>query len=318
VVLPNGFTLANLFFGIYAIVAASRGEYDLAGRYIVFGGICDAFDGRVARATRTGTRFGSELDSLVDAISFGLAPALIVYFAVLNRDGWDWIFVFLFAACAVIRLARFNIEQAGRAKTHFHGLPSPAAGMTLATYYWFSQTPLYTQTMIGDLPWHQMLRWVMLSLSFLMISNVQYAAVPTIGFRSLRGILGTLLVLGTIIGVIFLPKQFFFPALMAYVLFGIGRTVLLGLMDRLPSGEEDGVHLRRETTAAARSRSHRTPPAGTSISPALPAVAAHALPAAATNTDEERLAPKRRRRRRRKPDRGASPPTDFTTGDSDE
>jgi CDP-diacylglycerol--serine O-phosphatidyltransferase len=237
IVLPNGFTLANLFFGIFAIVAASRGQFDEAGRYVVFGGIADAFDGRVARATRSGTRFGSELDSLVDAISFGLAPGLIMYFAVLNRDGWDWIFVFFFAACAVIRLARFNIEQAGRAKSHFHGLPSPAAGMTLATYYWFSQTSLYNETMIGDLPWHQMLRWVMMGLAFLMISNVEYAAVPTIGVRSIRGILGSLLVLATLAGVIFLPKQFFFPALMGYVLFGLGRTVLLGLVDRLPGGD---------------------------------------------------------------------------------
>ncbi|HLA14456.1 MAG TPA: CDP-diacylglycerol--serine O-phosphatidyltransferase, partial [Gemmatimonadaceae bacterium] len=134
VILPNGFTLANLFFGVFAIVAASRGEFDTAGLYVVFGGICDALDGRVARATGTGSRFGSELDSLVDAITFGLAPAMIMYFAVLNRTGWDWIFSFLFAACAVIRLARFNVEQAGRAKKYFHGLPSPAAGMTLATY----------------------------------------------------------------------------------------------------------------------------------------------------------------------------------------
>ena len=133
IILPNGFTLASLFFGMFAIVAASRGEFDTAGLYVVFGGVCDALDGRVARATGTGSRFGSELDSLVDAITFGLAPAMIMYFAVLNRNGWDWIFAFLFTACAVIRLARFNVEQAGRAKKYFHGLPSPAAGMTLAT-----------------------------------------------------------------------------------------------------------------------------------------------------------------------------------------
>ena len=93
----------------------------------------------------------------------------------------------------VMRLARFNVEQAGRKTTHFTGLPSPAAGMTLATYYWFSQTSLYTETMIGDLPWHQMLRFIMLGLSFLMISNVQYAAMPTIGYRSVRQVLGSLL-----------------------------------------------------------------------------------------------------------------------------
>jgi len=243
VLLPNGFTLANLFFGVFAIVAASRGDFERAVSYIVFGGVADALDGRVARATRTGSRFGEELDSLVDAISFGLAPTMIIYFAVFNQAGWDWIFCFLFTMCAVIRLARFNVEQAGRKKTHFTGLPSPAAGGTLATYYWFSQTDLYTQTMIADLPWHQMLRFIMLGLSFLMISNVQYAAMPTIGYRSVKQILGSLLVVGTVLGVIFLPKQFFFPAAMAYVLYGLVATVFIGLLDRLPghdAAEADG------------------------------------------------------------------------------
>jgi CDP-diacylglycerol--serine O-phosphatidyltransferase len=242
VALPNGFTLANLFFGIFAIVAASRGDFDAAARYIVFGGIADTLDGRIARATKSGSRFGEELDSLVDAISFGTAPALIMYFAVFQSTKWEWIFCFFFTACAVMRLARFNVEQAGRKSTHFQGLPSPAAGGILATYYWFSQTPLYTETIVADLPWHQMLRFLMLGLGMLMISNVQYAKVPVVNFRTIKGILGFLLVIGTLIGVIFLPKQFFFPAGMAYVLYGIGRTVFLGLLDRLPgrqNGEDD-------------------------------------------------------------------------------
>ncbi|MBI2796095.1 MAG: CDP-diacylglycerol--serine O-phosphatidyltransferase [Gemmatimonadetes bacterium] len=244
VVLPNGFTLANLFFGIFAIVSASRGEFVEAGRYVVWGGIADALDGRIARATRSGTRFGSELDSLVDAISFGLAPALIMYFAVLNRSGWDWIFVFLFAACAVIRLARFNVEQAGRAKTYFKGLPSPAAGMTLATYYWFSQTGLYHQSLLSELPWQTVLRWLMIGLSALMISNVPYLAVPRIGLRSVREVLGLVLVIASIGGVIFLPKAFLFPALIVYVIVGLANAAVLGLLDRLPGtvfeDDEDG------------------------------------------------------------------------------
>src|SRR3954469_1401480 len=143
VFLPNGFTLANLFCGIYSIVLAARGNYYLAVWFVVIGGIANALDGRVARATGTGSRFGEELDSLVDAISFGLAPAMIMFFAVLNTQNWQWLLVFIFTSCAVMRLARFNVEQAGRKKTYFHGLPSPAAGMTLATFYWFSQTDLY-------------------------------------------------------------------------------------------------------------------------------------------------------------------------------
>lgn len=234
VMLPNGFTLANLFFGIFAIVTASRGEYVEAGRYIVYGGVCDMLDGRIARATRSGSRFGEELDSLVDAISFGLAPALLMYFAVLDRGGWDWLFVFLYAACAVLRLARFNVEQAGRAKSHFNGLPSPAAALTLATFYWFSQTPLYFETIIGDLPWSQGMRWLMAGLGFLMISNVQYPAAPLVGFRSVRHVLGTLFVAATFFGVLFLPKEFFFPAAMLYIAWGLVRTVVGGLVGRPP------------------------------------------------------------------------------------
>jgi CDP-diacylglycerol--serine O-phosphatidyltransferase len=237
VVLPSGLTLANLFCGIFAIVSASRGQFDLAGFLVVIGGCADALDGRVARATGSGSRFGSELDSLVDIISFGLAPAMIMYFAVMNREGWDWLVVFLYVACAAIRLARFNVEQAGRAKRYFHGLPSPAAGMTLATYYWFSQTPLYNETVLGDLPWHFWLRFLMLALAFLMISNVSYPAVPTVGYRKIPEILGSLVVAATIFGVIFLKKQFYFPALLGYVTYGVAKTVLFGFIGRQPRGD---------------------------------------------------------------------------------
>jgi len=235
---PSGFTLANLFCGVWAIVEASRGSFGLASLLIVVGGVADTLDGRVARATKTGSRFGEELDSLVDAITFGLAPAMMMYFIVLKQDGWDWIWAFAFVACVVIRLARFNVEQAGRAKTHFHGLPSPAAGMTLATYYPFSQTALYTETVIGDIPWQMTLRFVMAILAFLMVSDVAYPAVPTIGYSTPRKIAGSVIVFGTLFGVLFLPREFFFPALCVYVLYGVVKTVLLGLMERRGAAEE--------------------------------------------------------------------------------
>ena len=161
---------------------------------------------------------------------------MIMYFAVLNRNGWDWLFCFFFTACAVVRLARFNIEQAGRAKKYFHGLPSPAAGMTLATYYWFSQTPLYNQTVLGDLNWTVFRTVLMALLAFLMISNVSYPAVPTIGFRKISEILGTLVVAATVLGVFFLRKEFYFPALLLYVLYGLAKT-LFGLLGRTPRGD---------------------------------------------------------------------------------
>lgn len=237
VVLPSGLTLANLFCGIFAIINASRGQFDFAGLLIVLGGVADALDGRVARATGSGSRFGSELDSLVDVITFGLAPAMIMYFAVLNKEGWEWMIVFFYVACAAIRLARFNVEQAGRAKRYFHGLPSPAAGMTLATYYWFSQSTLYNETILADLPWHFWLRFLMLALAFLMISNVSYPAVPTVGYKKLSQILGSIVVAVVVIGVIVLRKQFYFPALLGYVIYGVGKTVLFGLLGIKPRGD---------------------------------------------------------------------------------
>lgn len=279
VVLPNGFTLANLFFGIFAIVAASRGDFGKAGVYVVLGGVCDALDGRVARMTGSGSRFGEELDSLVDAISFGLAPAMIVYFAVLNKEGWDWVFAFIFAACAVMRLARFNVTQAGASKTHFIGLPSPAAGMTLATYYAFSQTKLYNEVLLlggtkvlADYPWHVMMRILMVVLAFLMISPVPYPAVPKVNLRTIRGIIGGLILLAAVLGLIFLPREFFFPVLLAYVLFGLAMWLVLIVLDRVPtaesiwfeeeedeigSGEHDGVIARHDEMPTGRRRRRR-------------------------------------------------------------
>ena len=247
ILFPSGFTLGNLFFGVFAIIAASRQQFTEAGVYVMLGGICDALDGRVARATNAGTEFGEELDSLVDAISFGLAPALIMYFAVLNRDGWDWVWVFLFAACAVLRLARFNIEQAGTAKTYFQGLPSPAAGITLASYYWFSQSSLYDYGAIADLKWHVLLRYLMVVLSFLMISNVPYPTFPRMGFRSLRAIGASLLLVGAVTLLLTRRLEYFFPIALMYVAWGLARWVFFGLFERrqptlpydLSEGEDD-------------------------------------------------------------------------------
>ena len=235
VMLPNGMTLANLFCGIYAIVQAARGDFSFAGGLIILGGVFDAMDGRIARATGTGSRFGEELDSLVDAISFGLAPALLMYFAVLNtKDGFDWVFVFLYTAFATMRLARFNVEQAGRAKQYFHGLPSPAAGITLASYYWFSQTPIYNHTVIGNWPWTNMVRVLMVVLGFLMISNVPYLAWPTFSVKTLRGLLGLVAFIGLGVGLVFLPKEFFFPVGLFYVLGFLAIAAVRGLFDRKP------------------------------------------------------------------------------------
>jgi CDP-diacylglycerol---serine O-phosphatidyltransferase len=287
VLFPSGLTLANLFFGVFAIIAASRGQFTQAGWYVVLGGICDAFDGRVARATNTGGKFGEELDSLVDAITFGLAPALIMYFAVLNRSGWDWIWAYLFVACAVLRLARFNVEQAGSAKTYFQGLPSPAAGLTLATYYWFSQTPLYTETNLVNWPWHWTLRIVMGALSFLMISNVPYPVIPNVGFRSAKGLVGLAVLVGGVSLLVFGRLEYFFPLAVAYVAFGLIRAVGLGWLERQRAGSAlDNGDDEEEAVAPQRRETSREPSA-----------AAGSL--AITDGGDGAGVPRRRRRRRR-------------------
>jgi len=247
ILFPSGLTLGNLFFGIFAIIAASRQDFVEAGVYVLLGGACDALDGQVARATNAGTQFGEELDSLVDAITFGLAPGLIMYFAVFNQASWDWLSVFLFSACAVMRLARFNIEQAGTAKTYFQGLPSPAAGITLASYYWFSQSWLYNYGAIANLKWHVLLRFLMAALAFLMISNIPYPVFPRTGFRSLRAIGATLLLVGSMTLLATRRLEFFFPAALFYVAWGPIRWVFSGLFERrqptipydLSEGEDD-------------------------------------------------------------------------------
>jgi len=262
VMLPNGLTLGSLFFGIFAIVAASRGEHVRAGWYIVTAGFLDMFDGRIARATNTGSRFGEELDSLVDAISFGVAPALMMYFAELNRTGWDWIFVWLYVACAVMRLARFNVEQAGKSKVFFQGLPSPAAGGTLATYYWFSQTELYQQTAIGDLPWQSIMRFLMVALAFLMISPVPYPAWPRFSLRNWYGAFGVVVFIAVIFGMFFLPKQFFFPFGVLYVATGIVVAIVRGLFDMpSPFASEDDEDEDDEQGDDRRSPAFATAPA---------------------------------------------------------
>ena len=247
VLMPNGLTLFNLFCGIYAIVLAARKDIAQAPAFIVLGGIADTLDGRVARATGTGSRFGEELDSLVDLVTFGFAPPLIMYLAQPEpHPALEWLLVFIFTSCAAMRLARFNVEQAGRSKTHFHGLPSPAAGITLASYYWFRETPLYNQAVIlftdsktlSDLPWSVILRGLMAVLAALMISDVPYPTMPSVGFKSVRKIFGSVVIFGCIFLLLTRKEEFIFPAMLAYVLYGAVKWVALGFLGKSATPDE--------------------------------------------------------------------------------
>jgi len=237
IVVPSLFTLFNLFFGIWSMVLATRAEFYRAAWFIVFAGILDTLDGRVARLSGTGTRFGAELDSLVDIVSFGVAPAFLMYQIEFASGGpAAWIFCYFYVMAAAIRLARFNVTQAGRAKEHFIGLPSPAAGMTLATYYPFTQTDWFEA--LRGLPWHLLLTFLMIALTILMVSNVHYPTLPRAGFRSARGLLGLTLILVILVFGIWQHDVFLFPLGILYMTYGVGRAVLLGFFAAPAEDEE--------------------------------------------------------------------------------
>ncbi len=176
--LPNLFTTATLFGGFYAVIAAINGDFSAAAIAIIAAGFADSLDGRIARLTNTQSDFGKEYDSLCDMVAFGLAVALVIYIWSLNHLGeyrWlsgklGWVASFTYAACAALRLARFNVAVANAdGKGDFTGLPSPAAAGLVITYVWAAHD-LGLQGQ--DLVWPSLL--ITLSAGALMVSNVRY------------------------------------------------------------------------------------------------------------------------------------------------
>ena len=202
--LPNAFTTAALFAGFFSIVQAMNGRFEVAAAAIFIAGILDGLDGRVARWTRTQSAFGAEYDSLSDMVSFGVAPALVVYVWALkdfshlgevgSKSHWvvarlGWIAAFIYCACAALRLARFNTQLDIADKRYFTGLPSPAAAALVASLVWaFS---LY-QVEGGDVMW---LAWIVTVFAgFSMVSNFRFYSGKDINLRkvvSFRVIVGT-------------------------------------------------------------------------------------------------------------------------------
>ncbi|MDR2875288.1 MAG: CDP-diacylglycerol--serine O-phosphatidyltransferase [Methylobacillus sp.] len=135
--LPNLFTTGALFAGFYAVVQAMNGQFEPAAIAIFIAMVLDGMDGRVARLTRTQSAFGAEYDSLSDMVSFGVAPALVLYVWALKPMGkLGWIAAFIYCAGAALRLARFNTKLDESDKRYFQGLPSPAAAALLAGLVW--------------------------------------------------------------------------------------------------------------------------------------------------------------------------------------
>lgn len=136
-ILPNLFTLAALFGGFYAVVMAMNGQFEQAAYGIFCAAVLDSLDGRVARLTNTQSAFGEQMDSLSDMVSFGAAPALIVYeWALKGLGKLGWIAAFVYCSGAALRLARFNTNIGVVDKRFFQGLPSPAAAALVVGLIW--------------------------------------------------------------------------------------------------------------------------------------------------------------------------------------
>lgn len=169
-ILPNLFTSLNVFCGFFAVILSIEGNFRLAASVIVIAGLCDGLDGKIARATRTSSRFGVEYDSLADLVSFGIAPALMFYLWAMTPLGrLGWLAGFLFTICGALRLARFNTQSGTGSNEFFVGLPIPAAAGMLATTVLFCDRLLLTDSIppvLFLLP--------MYGLSFLMVSTIRY------------------------------------------------------------------------------------------------------------------------------------------------
>lgn len=134
-VLPNLFTTANLFCGFYSVIASMKGMYETAAVAILIAVVLDSLDGRIARMTHTTSRFGGEYDSLSDLVSFGVAPAIMIYnWSLYSFGKWGWLVAFLFVVCGALRLARFNVQVGIINSRVFNGLPIPGGAAVLATF----------------------------------------------------------------------------------------------------------------------------------------------------------------------------------------
>jgi CDP-diacylglycerol---serine O-phosphatidyltransferase len=178
-VLPNLFTLAGLFGGFYAVVMAINGRFDLAATGVFCAMVLDSLDGRVARMTNTQSAFGEQMDSLADMVSFGAAPALVMYVWSLSSLGrWGWIAAFVYCACAALRLARFNVNTGVVDKRYFQGLPSPAAAALLMGFVWLMND-------LGVAP--KEVRWVAFALALYagltMVTNIPFYSFKDINMK---------------------------------------------------------------------------------------------------------------------------------------
>jgi CDP-diacylglycerol--serine O-phosphatidyltransferase len=220
--LPNLFTTAGLFAGFYAIVAAIRGDFESAAIAIFVAMVMDGLDGRIARMTNTQSAFGAEYDSLADMVSFGMAPALVVFqWSLLDMGKFGWMVAFIYTACAALRLARFNTQIGVEDKRYFQGLPSPAAAACLAGWVWLGSTNSIDAALLTG---------VALPLTFacgiLMVSTVRYHSFKDLDLKGKVPFVVLLIIVLVIALIANDPPIILFAGFFIYALSGPVMTLL--------------------------------------------------------------------------------------------
>lgn len=217
IILPNAITLLSLLCGIYAIIVSVNGRFLSAASLIILASIFDGLDGKVARLVKASSEFGVQMDSLCDAVSFGVAPAILMYNYQLHQYGKLGIMItFMFAACGVLRLARFNVQTKVVSNVFFVGLPIPGAAMVVASgIYFISSLGIESYKY---LPAFSIV--IMAFLSFLMVSTIPYFSFKNIRFVKTRPF-NTMVFL--VIFLVFIgidPTVHIFIVLMMYIISG--------------------------------------------------------------------------------------------------
>ncbi len=221
--LPNLFTTAALFCGFYAIIAALQGRFEPAAVAVFVAMVLDGLDGRVARLTHTESEFGAQYDSMADLVSFGLAPALIMYeWALGAMSGMGpflsklgWLAAFFYTVMAALRLARFNVQIGSTDKRYFIGLPSPSAAAILAGLVWFC-------TDLGlsgpDVLWPALV--VTVGAGALMFSNILYLSFKQVDLRGPVPFMAALIVVLVFVFTSIDPPKVLFIGFLLYGLSG--------------------------------------------------------------------------------------------------
>jgi CDP-diacylglycerol--serine O-phosphatidyltransferase len=214
--LPNAFTTAGLFCGFYAIVMAMGQKFDHAAIAIFAAMLLDAIDGRVARLTNTQSEFGAQYDSLADMVSFGAAPALVVYIWALQDLGkLGWLAAFVYCAGGALRLARFNTNIGVVDKRYFQGLPSPAAAALVAGFIWLMQDLGYAGNELSWAAWA-----ITLYAGLTMVTNVPFYSFKDINYRKSVPFIAVFLIVLALVAVAGDPPKVLFGLFVLYGLSG--------------------------------------------------------------------------------------------------